>query len=655
MPSDFNTGLSEQQLSNAFYRALNDYTDAQIDSLLSGKVNKETGKGLSTNDFTDAEKTKLSNLSVLVAGSGVSFGSNGEINLTPASSESIGGVKVGSNINVGSDGTVSVPNADSSTYGVVQVESSVQSGSGKVASSGAVYTAVNNEATARQNADSGILEEVATKTTLGNVYGLGTSLSAPSNPDDRIDLDTFTSIGVYSCGLSVSSYVVNRPEINGNSGFTMLVHMMAISGRLCQIFMYNNAVWSDSIFIRYKTSSTGWNPWRRYTGDVFPYAPTNTELALSCQPRNYLKTFRSSRVASGVTIRLNSDGTYTLNGTASAGLSVPRTAVFADLPSSWIGKQVTMTGGVSSGIKLVVYTSTSGSTVAYSDTGDGVTFTLTQEMVSTPYDIRIAVTKNTVCEDVIVKPMIRLADISDSTFVPYIPDNTSLYSYTQANNLLKLSGSSYIALGDSIVDYQGVTGSPHTNGYVYGYIEAMEMLYKVICTNLGNAGHTLTEDLSDLLAVSYSSAKIVTIGYGVNDARLATSATPLGTEEDVYDAEHPTFCGAMNALLAKIYTDNPTCNVIVLAPIQRAYTNNFGSFTPNANGDTLEDYANACVKTAGRNATPCVDLFHTSGINSSTYSGLLKDGVHPNSKGYVKMFAAMKPIIDGLISASVVE
>lgn len=35
------------------------YTKAETDALLDGKVDKETGKGLSTNDFTDAYKTAV--------------------------------------------------------------------------------------------------------------------------------------------------------------------------------------------------------------------------------------------------------------------------------------------------------------------------------------------------------------------------------------------------------------------------------------------------------------------------------------------------------------------------------------------------------------------------------------------------------------------
>lgn len=38
------------------------YTKTEIDALLNGYVQKETGKGLSTNDYTTAEKTKLASL-----------------------------------------------------------------------------------------------------------------------------------------------------------------------------------------------------------------------------------------------------------------------------------------------------------------------------------------------------------------------------------------------------------------------------------------------------------------------------------------------------------------------------------------------------------------------------------------------------------------
>ena len=41
---------------------LSNYDDTEVRGLIADKVDKETGKGLSTNDYTDSEKTKLSNI-----------------------------------------------------------------------------------------------------------------------------------------------------------------------------------------------------------------------------------------------------------------------------------------------------------------------------------------------------------------------------------------------------------------------------------------------------------------------------------------------------------------------------------------------------------------------------------------------------------------
>ena len=45
-----------------YYKKSETYTQAEVNNALSGKVDKETGKGLSSNDYTDAEKTKLSGI-----------------------------------------------------------------------------------------------------------------------------------------------------------------------------------------------------------------------------------------------------------------------------------------------------------------------------------------------------------------------------------------------------------------------------------------------------------------------------------------------------------------------------------------------------------------------------------------------------------------
>lgn len=62
------------------------YLWGKIKSLAGGKVDKVEGKGLSTNDFTTAEKTKLASLE--------------KYTLPEASAETLGGVKVGAGLSI---------------------------------------------------------------------------------------------------------------------------------------------------------------------------------------------------------------------------------------------------------------------------------------------------------------------------------------------------------------------------------------------------------------------------------------------------------------------------------------------------------------------------------------------------------------------------
>ena len=82
-----------------------------IYTALSGKVDTETGKGLSSNDYTDTEKTKLA---------GIEAGANA-YTLPAATTSALGGVKVGSNLAVDANGVLSgnYSNASSSAAGLM--------------------------------------------------------------------------------------------------------------------------------------------------------------------------------------------------------------------------------------------------------------------------------------------------------------------------------------------------------------------------------------------------------------------------------------------------------------------------------------------------------------------------------------------------------
>lgn len=85
---------------------LNDDTDndqsARIKALESGKVDKVEGKELSSNDFTDAYKTKLD---------GIAAQANKYV-LPAATASALGGVKIGSNITLANGGTISITKAN---------------------------------------------------------------------------------------------------------------------------------------------------------------------------------------------------------------------------------------------------------------------------------------------------------------------------------------------------------------------------------------------------------------------------------------------------------------------------------------------------------------------------------------------------------------
>lgn len=89
----------------------NPVQSSAIYTALAGKVDTETGKGLSTNDYTDTEKTKLA---------GIEANAN-NYSLPAATTSALGGVQVGSNLAVDANGVLSgnYSNATTSAAGLM--------------------------------------------------------------------------------------------------------------------------------------------------------------------------------------------------------------------------------------------------------------------------------------------------------------------------------------------------------------------------------------------------------------------------------------------------------------------------------------------------------------------------------------------------------
>lgn len=76
----YNTNLTKEQVSEAFSRALNDYADTDIDSMLAEKVDKVAGKGLSSNDYTAADLATVEKVRTDIFGQGTELEDGDDLN-----------------------------------------------------------------------------------------------------------------------------------------------------------------------------------------------------------------------------------------------------------------------------------------------------------------------------------------------------------------------------------------------------------------------------------------------------------------------------------------------------------------------------------------------------------------------------------------------
>ena len=184
------------------------------------------------------------------------------------------------------------------------------------------------------------------------------------------------------------------------------------------------------------------------TDDTFvPYAPTNRELYDDLQrqeteigvvanagaknafnPADYIANSRS-----GVTITYNGDGTYSLSGTptqTSDYLYTPDN-VYNDLYGLQAGQPYTISTGVESS-KVLVRIIPSYDGVSYdwsrplvNNASVKATFTIPDDVVGLLIDFRSTANAGSL-NGIVLKPMIRPAEITDDTFVPYAKTNREL-------------------------------------------------------------------------------------------------------------------------------------------------------------------------------------------------------------------------------------
>ena len=220
--------------------------------------------------------------------------------------------------------------------------------------------------------------------------------------------------------------------------------------------------------------------------------------------KNRLPKFYNGSL-NGVNFSVDLDGVVTVNGTASA------TTNWAINLSGFEGT-FTLTGcpsgGGSSSYQLWVYDVTNETSLNKSDTGSGATDIVLHKDIT--YSFRIRVASGYTMNNVVFKPMLRYADITDDTFEPYRSVTYPL-SPTQLRGLFKLDSNTLYADGDEytadgsekvtygLLNLGNVNWTKMDSSYQYGtfsvevstpYYNADEVYwlsdyYNSVCTNNG--------------------------------------------------------------------------------------------------------------------------------------------------------------------------
>lgn len=140
--------------------------------------------------------------------------------------------------------------------------------------------------------------------------------------------------------------------------------------------------------------------------------------------KNLLEVTSTTRTVNGVTFTVNNDQTITVNGT-NTGTS---TALFVinDIPLQ-SGIAYTLSGCPSGGSSATYYIGSLDTTdwqEFTTDIGNGNTATLSEPKT---IRFRIGIRSGVTVNNLVFKPMLRRAEITDDTFVPYAPTNRELY------------------------------------------------------------------------------------------------------------------------------------------------------------------------------------------------------------------------------------
>ncbi|WP_353125338.1 SGNH/GDSL hydrolase family protein [Parapedobacter pyrenivorans] len=174
----------------------------------------------------------------------------------------------------------------------------------------------------------------------------------------------------------------------------------------------------------------------------------------------------------------------------------------------------------------------------------------------------------------------------------------------------------WLALGDSITylnEHPDETGNRITKGYMTLVTEERQHMRYI---NQGYNGWTAVRIAEQIDNLELEKADFYTIFLGTNDW---WAGLPLGSIADYQNnTGAATTSGSFRIIADKLKQLNPDADIVLITPMQRAdfvyikdFKNNaWGSYKPNRNGQTLEQFADTIRAISREAGFKVVDLYH---------------------------------------------